>query len=331
MTCKILAAFLVSACSCFAQATGQAKAADTISSQKIVVEPGVSLEVLDWGGTGRPVVLLPGLGDDAHEFDAFAARLANTYHVYGISRRGFGKSDTPPGPYSANRLGDDVIGVLDALKLMRPVLVGHSIAGEELSSIGSRFPDRVAGLVYLEAGYPYALYDNKLGDVDIDTAVVLRAMQTLTSSPVPDEQHAAVKQLIEDLPRYVQELQTLDQRMQNAPKLSREQTEALRRQATSRENKSVTAVSLGAMRFSGVRCPVLAIFAVPHDQGLPAGAARDAADAADLKETGAQADAFQAANPQATVIRIAHANHRVFQSNEPDVLRAMQTFIASLP
>jgi hypothetical protein len=31
------------------------------------------------------------------------------------------------------------------------------------------------------------------------------------------------------------------------------------------------------------------------------------------------------------VIRIAHANHRVFQSNQPNVLRAMQTFIASLP
>jgi pimeloyl-ACP methyl ester carboxylesterase len=269
MICKILAAFLVSACSCFAQGMVQVIAAGTISSQMIVVEPGVSLEVLDWGGTGRPVVLLSGLGHDAHEFDAFAPRLANHYHVYGISRRGFGKSDTPPGPYLANRLGDDVIGVLDALKLIRPVLVGHSIAGEELSSIGSRFPDRVAGLVYLEAGYPFALYDSKLGDVDIDTAVVLRAMQTLTSSPVPEEQHTAVKQLIQDLPRYVQELQTLDQRMQNAPKLSGEQTEALRRQATSRESKSVTAVSLGA--------------------------------------------------------------HRVFQSNEPEVLRAMQTFIASLP
>ena len=91
----------------------------------------------------------------------------------------------PPDCISLNRLGDDVIGVLDAVKLTRPVLVGHSIAGEELSSIGSRFPDRVAGLVYLEAGYPYALYDSKLGDVDIDTAVVLRAMQTLTSSPLP--------------------------------------------------------------------------------------------------------------------------------------------------
>jgi non-heme chloroperoxidase len=65
---------------------------------------------------------------------------------------------TPPvtgDDYSANRLGGDVVAVLDKLALQKPVLVGHSIAGEELSSIGSRFPARVAGLVYLDAGYPY--------------------------------------------------------------------------------------------------------------------------------------------------------------------------------
>jgi pimeloyl-ACP methyl ester carboxylesterase len=48
---------------------------------------------------------------------------------------------------------------MDALKLSRPVLVGHSIAGAELSSLATSRLDRVAGLVYLEAGYPYA-FDN---------------------------------------------------------------------------------------------------------------------------------------------------------------------------
>jgi pimeloyl-ACP methyl ester carboxylesterase len=61
--------------------------------------------------------------------------------------------------YTADRLGDDVLAVLDALNLDGPVLVGHSIAGEELSSIGSRHPERVAGLIYLDAAYAYAFYD----------------------------------------------------------------------------------------------------------------------------------------------------------------------------
>jgi len=60
-----------------------------------------------------------------------------------------------------------VLKVLDALQLEKPLLVGHSIAGEELSSIGSRHADRVAGLVYLDAGYSYAYYDPRLGEADV--------------------------------------------------------------------------------------------------------------------------------------------------------------------
>jgi len=48
---------------------------------------------------------------------------------------------------------------MKALKIDRPVLVGHSIAGQELSSIGSRFPDKVSGLIYLDAATGFAFYD----------------------------------------------------------------------------------------------------------------------------------------------------------------------------
>jgi len=43
--------------------------------------------------------------------------------VYGISRRGYGASSSPESGYTADRLGDDVLAVIDALKLNRPVLV----------------------------------------------------------------------------------------------------------------------------------------------------------------------------------------------------------------
>lgn len=128
-------------------------------SQFITVDKDVKLEVLDWGGSGRPLVLLTGLGNTAHVFDRFALKLTDQYHVYGITRRGFGASSLPASGYSATRLADDVLDVIDSLKLDRPVLVGHSVAGQELSSIGSRHPERVAALVYLEAAYPYAFDD----------------------------------------------------------------------------------------------------------------------------------------------------------------------------
>jgi non-heme chloroperoxidase len=135
------------------------------TTQFIEVQPGVKLEVLDWGGTGRPLIFLAGLSGTAHRFDELAPKFAAKYHVYGITRRGIGNSSAPPavewnanGNYSADRLGDDILAVMKALKIERPVLVGHSIAGQELSSIGSRYPEKVAGLVYLDAvaGYSYS-------------------------------------------------------------------------------------------------------------------------------------------------------------------------------
>ena len=119
----------------------------------MTVDKDVKLEVLDWGGTGRPLILLAGLGNTAHVFDDFAPKLSSEFHVFGITRRGFGASTHPHSDYSADRLGDDVLAAMDALKLERPILAGHSIAGEELSSVATRHPERIAGVVYLDASY----------------------------------------------------------------------------------------------------------------------------------------------------------------------------------
>jgi non-heme chloroperoxidase len=95
--------------------------------QFVTVEPGVRLEVLDWGGSGRSLIFLAGAGDTAHSFDGFAPKFTGQNHVYGITRRGFGASSKPApanGNYSADHLGDDVLAVMRALGIDRPVLVG---------------------------------------------------------------------------------------------------------------------------------------------------------------------------------------------------------------
>jgi non-heme chloroperoxidase len=100
------------------------------SAQFVNVDKEVRLEVLDWGGAGRPLVFVPGLGNTAHVFDQFALKLTPQYHVYGITRRGFGASSAPPTGYSADRLGDDVLAVLDALKIDKPVWWGIRWVGK---------------------------------------------------------------------------------------------------------------------------------------------------------------------------------------------------------
>jgi non-heme chloroperoxidase len=111
------------------------------------------------GGTGRPLIFLAGLGNTAHIWDNLAPKFTDKHHVYAITRRGFGRSTHANTGYTPERLADDVLAVMDQLKIEKPVLVGHSIAGEELSFIGTNHADRITALIYLDAAYTYAFYD----------------------------------------------------------------------------------------------------------------------------------------------------------------------------
>ena len=117
----------------------------------VKVAPGVELEVLDWGGSGKAMVLLTGLGDNAHVYDQFAFQFTDYFHVIGITRRGFLPSSQPRNGYDVPTRAADDIAVLDALGIDKAVFVGHSLAGSELSELGLKYKARVDKLVYLDA------------------------------------------------------------------------------------------------------------------------------------------------------------------------------------
>jgi non-heme chloroperoxidase len=300
----------------------------TPAVQFVKVAEGVNLEVLDWGGTGRPMVFLAGLGNTAHTFDKFVPKITGKYHVYGITRRGFGASSKPAPTlenYSADRLGDDVLAVLDALKLDHPVLVGHSLAGEELSSIASRHPERVAGLIYLEAGYGYAFYDHVHGDAIFDFFQLQRLLSEYSSNSVTDPDHftenlsSAVSLLDKDMKE--SQAQDPDAPLFHAPR--------------GPANPIVTAINMGAKEYSKIPVPVLTIYACPHnfdfDPELKNNPKLKSALTADNQfYCSRQADAFAAGVPTARIVRIANADHYVFRSNEEQVLREMNAFLATL-
>lgn len=121
---------------------------------KVDTAPGVSLEVIDWGGSGRPLVFLAGGGHTAREFEDFVPRFTGSHRVIGISRRGSGGS-SDVAPDSLDPLVDDIVAVLDHLELEKAVLVGHSFAGTEMALFGEKHADRCAGLVYLDSAYDY--------------------------------------------------------------------------------------------------------------------------------------------------------------------------------
>ena len=68
-------------------------------------------------GRGEPLVLIPGLGYGGWMWHRMIPGLAEHYQVISIDNRGKGRSDKPPGPYTARMLAADVVGLLAALGL----------------------------------------------------------------------------------------------------------------------------------------------------------------------------------------------------------------------
>jgi non-heme chloroperoxidase len=289
--------------------------------QFVAVEPGVRLEVLDWGGSGRPLIFLAGAGNTAHSFDGFAPKFTTRNHVYGITRRGFGASSKPipaNGNYSADHLGDDILAVMRALGIERPVLVGHSVAGEELSSIGSRFPTKVSGLIYLDAAYSFAFYDPSHPQLEIKMNDLKKRIDEIEAGGV-DEQ------------KKLRELETAVATFEN---ILHQNNEDVRTMPPLPPRSPIgAALNFGVERYTSIPVPALAIFACPHnwDPFFPNDPQRKAARlSADTAQCNAQAEAFSRGVPGARVVRIANADHYVHRSNEAQVVDEMTRFLDGL-
>ena len=137
---------------CFALAGVLAQTGSSGSFSEHVVEAnGIRLHYLDWGGQGEPLVFLTGFATPGATFEALAVGLRDRFHPYALTRRGLAPSDVPASGYELATLVADVMAFLDAKGLASVHLVGHSLAGLEMTQIAARWPQRVRSLVYLDA------------------------------------------------------------------------------------------------------------------------------------------------------------------------------------
>lgn len=284
----------------------------------VSVATGVRLEVIDWGGSGPPLILLAGNYNTAHVFDSLASHFTAKHHVYGITRRGFGISSAPAPTrenYDSDRLGDDVLAVMDALHINNAFLAGHSIGGAELSSIGTRHPDRALGLIYLDAGYGPALYEPKSA-TSIDTEAGQLAYDFGRYSAAGKAERTA---LLKDIERVLPNLQM------HLPwataELEDEQEWPVIPSVQARIGEAVAA---GLHTYTGVKPPMLLIYAAP--QPCPAKCTLTSYEA----NFPTQIAAVQSDYPGARVVQLPHATHYIFRSNEADVAREMDAFMDKL-
>ena len=113
---------------------------------------GINLHYRDWGGTGRPIVLLHGLASSCHIWDLVAPRLAEEFSVIAVDQRGHGLSDKPESGYDFANVGRDLLGVVQARKLERSIIVGHSWGADVALEFAVAYPDVAAGICFVDGG-----------------------------------------------------------------------------------------------------------------------------------------------------------------------------------
>lgn len=297
----------------------------------ITVDSSVRLEVLDWGGAGRPIVLL-GCYLTAHLYDEFAPKLTDRLHVYGITRRGIGASDKPSVGYSVQRSADDVLEVLDRLKVNEPILVGYSCGGQVLSLLGSQQSDRLGGLVYFDAAD-----DPTLTPADYEVPFPDPAQLPPSSKPAPAPDYTSFA------------AHRLAQRRDHGVAFPEAE---LRQQFVANQDGSMGASRLSPVirraitesrvkpDYARIRVPVLAIYRrdPPFEEWAADFAPRNEQERAALRQqyaaTRAMVTRWQrdllAGVPTARLVELPRANLYMFLSNEADVLREVRAFAAGL-
>lgn len=265
----------------------------------VTVDSSVRLEVLDWGGSGPPLVLL-GCYLSAHAYDDIAPKLTGEFRVYAITRRGIGASDRPAAGYAVQRSADDVVDVLDALNVQRALLVGNSCAGQILTLFASRHSDRLSGLVYLD------------GASDPTTPAYDPPMPDFTKMPSPLRSGLRV---------------TFPEAEQRVAPFTPEVRQAITVGARMKPN------------YTGIRVPVLAMYQaqLPFDEVAKQFDVRNEEERAALRQYYAATRALYtrwqqellSAVPTARIVELPGANLYMFLSNEADVIRELRAFALS--
>lgn len=293
----------------------------------VTLAPGTSLEVLDWGGHGRSLVLLAGLGNTAHVFDDLAPSLTDSFHVYGITRRGFGRSTQPPDTDVASLISDLRV-VLDSLRLSRVILVGHSIAGDELNGFAESYPDRCQALVYLEAAYDHTEsataslrrmrwpHRPAMTAADSATPAAVEAYFARTGGVRPPEADLRAVSRFDSAGKYLGD-------------------------ATPDSLALLMTRHLPPPAYQRLQCPSLAIYAVSDSASalIPWYAQLDSAGRADAQRYFPVWRAWQRFSimryrrsaPFSHVVEIHNADHYLFLSNRAQTLSAVRAFLAVIP
>ena len=114
---------------------------------------GARIHYIIEGADGAPVLAFSNsLGANCSMWDPQAQELRREFQILRYDTRGHGQTSVPPGPYSIEQLGKDVLALLDDLHLGRIHFCGLSMGGMIGMWLGIHAPDRLNKLVLCNTG-----------------------------------------------------------------------------------------------------------------------------------------------------------------------------------
>jgi non-heme chloroperoxidase len=271
----------------------------------VTVDSTVRLEVLDWGGTGRPILFV-GCYLTGHVYDDIAPKLTDRFHVYAVTRRGVGASDHPKTGYDPRRRANDILEVIGSLGMEKPILIGNSCGGDILHALGAQHPDRLGGLVYLDAAEDPTLRMSDYNAPPIDQANLPAAV----GKPAPPVTFPEA-----------------------------ERREMAERPLDPTIRKAIVEDNQVKPDYARIRVPVLAIYrATTMEQVLKDRPPANDRQRAALNQAYAAGRAMLtkwqrdllAGVPAARIVELPGANLYMFLSNEADIIREVRAFAAQL-
>lgn len=274
-----------------------------LPQERQVIVGTMRFHYLDWGGNGHPIVFLHGGGLNAHTWDVVALMLHERYRCIALDQRGHGDSEWSPAiDYGVETQVRDVEGLVDALGLERPVLVGQSMGGLNSMAYAVRHSARMKGLVVVDVG------------PEIEAAGAQR-IREFASTPELDSIDAFLERAVRFNPLRDPAVlrRSLFYNLRQLPSDKWALKHDQRRASEEATRISTAQRERLAQQVSKISCPTLIV------RGALSEVLTDAA-----------AERFARSLPKARWVRVENAGHNVQGDNPRGLLEAMRPFLREI-